>query len=205
MSLTTSVSSKAGNSGLSADLRRPAGAAVDGAKRPSGGPGRGSAPAATCAHRLSEAKASAAHHPADAGRRTRAGRQSRSKAGVQLLPRRAVIGAPLHDSGLGTGQFLFAGSWHRCHPFLRGLRSGPRQTARRPASVRRPAVVSLPAAPADCHAGRGTGPLDATFSAPGRCHPEDAVLDAKSLPNVKMPIGDRYASLPEWKPRDAKA
>ena len=31
--------------------------------------------------------------------------------------------------------------------------------------------------------------------------PEDQVLDAKSLPNVKMPLGDKYASLPEWKPR----
>ena len=31
--------------------------------------------------------------------------------------------------------------------------------------------------------------------------PEDEVLDAQSLPKVKMPIGDRFASLPEWKPR----
>jgi cytochrome c len=31
--------------------------------------------------------------------------------------------------------------------------------------------------------------------------PEDQVLDAQSLPKVKMPIGDRYAPLPEWKPR----
>ena len=31
--------------------------------------------------------------------------------------------------------------------------------------------------------------------------PEDEVLDAKSLPKVKMPIGDDYARLPEWKPR----
>jgi len=31
--------------------------------------------------------------------------------------------------------------------------------------------------------------------------PEDEILDAQSLPKVKMPIGDRYASLPEWKPR----
>jgi mono/diheme cytochrome c family protein len=31
--------------------------------------------------------------------------------------------------------------------------------------------------------------------------PEDKILDAQSLPTVKMPIGDRYASLPEWKPR----
>ena len=31
--------------------------------------------------------------------------------------------------------------------------------------------------------------------------PEDTVIDAKSLPNVKMPIGDNYAPLPDWKPR----
>src|SRR5438034_2770773 len=31
--------------------------------------------------------------------------------------------------------------------------------------------------------------------------PEDEILDAKSLPKVKMPIGDKYAPLPEWKPR----
>jgi mono/diheme cytochrome c family protein len=31
--------------------------------------------------------------------------------------------------------------------------------------------------------------------------PEDAVLDAQSLPKVKMPLGDRFASLPEWKPK----
>ena len=31
--------------------------------------------------------------------------------------------------------------------------------------------------------------------------PEEQVLDAQSLPKVKMPIGDNYASLPEWKPR----
>jgi cytochrome c len=31
--------------------------------------------------------------------------------------------------------------------------------------------------------------------------PEDQVLDAQSLPKVKMPIGDEYASLPEWKPK----
>jgi cytochrome c len=31
--------------------------------------------------------------------------------------------------------------------------------------------------------------------------PEDEVLDAQSLPKVKMPIGDDYASLPDWKPR----
>jgi mono/diheme cytochrome c family protein len=31
--------------------------------------------------------------------------------------------------------------------------------------------------------------------------PEDAVLDAQSLPKVKMPIGDKYAALPDWKPK----
>src|SRR5262245_25049833 len=31
--------------------------------------------------------------------------------------------------------------------------------------------------------------------------PEDKVLDAQSLPKVKMPIGDKYAPLPEWKPK----
>src|SRR4026208_824498 len=31
--------------------------------------------------------------------------------------------------------------------------------------------------------------------------PEDETLDAQSLPKVKMPNGDRYASLPDWKPR----
>ena len=30
---------------------------------------------------------------------------------------------------------------------------------------------------------------------------EDEVMDAQSLPKVKMPIGDDYASLPDWKPR----
>jgi cytochrome c len=29
--------------------------------------------------------------------------------------------------------------------------------------------------------------------------PEDAVLDAQSLPKIKMPIGEDYASLPDWK------
>ena len=29
--------------------------------------------------------------------------------------------------------------------------------------------------------------------------PEDTVLDEKSLPNVKMPIGNGYARLPDWK------
>ena len=31
--------------------------------------------------------------------------------------------------------------------------------------------------------------------------PEDAVLDAQSLPKVKMPIGDDYAALPDWQPK----
>src|SRR5207247_3948780 len=31
--------------------------------------------------------------------------------------------------------------------------------------------------------------------------PEDETLDTQSLPKVKMPIGDKYASLPDWKPR----
>ena len=31
--------------------------------------------------------------------------------------------------------------------------------------------------------------------------PQDETLDAQSLPKVKMPIGDKYASLPDWKPR----
>jgi len=31
--------------------------------------------------------------------------------------------------------------------------------------------------------------------------PEDEVLDAQNLPKVKMPIGDEYASLPDWKPK----
>ena len=30
--------------------------------------------------------------------------------------------------------------------------------------------------------------------------PEDTVLDQQSLPKVKMPIGDDYARLPDWKP-----
>lgn len=33
---------------------------------------------------------------------------------------------------------------------------------------------------------------------------EDEVLDAKSLPMVKMPIGSDYASLPDWKPRTVR-
>src|SRR5215510_11662716 len=31
--------------------------------------------------------------------------------------------------------------------------------------------------------------------------PEDQALDQQSLPKVKMPIGDSYAKLPDWKPR----
>ena len=31
--------------------------------------------------------------------------------------------------------------------------------------------------------------------------PEDEVLDKQSLPKVKMPIGDDYARLPDWKPK----
>lgn len=31
--------------------------------------------------------------------------------------------------------------------------------------------------------------------------PEDLVLDKQSLPKVKMPIGNQYADLPDWKPR----
>ena len=31
--------------------------------------------------------------------------------------------------------------------------------------------------------------------------PEDQALDKESLPKIKMPIGNDYASLPEWKPR----
>jgi hypothetical protein len=31
--------------------------------------------------------------------------------------------------------------------------------------------------------------------------PEDQALDQQSLPKVKMPIGDNYAALPNWKPR----
>src|SRR5258706_5770253 len=34
--------------------------------------------------------------------------------------------------------------------------------------------------------------------------PEDQILEAQSLPKVKMPIGDAYAPLPDWKPRTAR-
>ena len=31
--------------------------------------------------------------------------------------------------------------------------------------------------------------------------PEDQVLDQQNLAKVKMPLGDKYASIPDWKPR----
>ena len=31
--------------------------------------------------------------------------------------------------------------------------------------------------------------------------PEDQVLDQQNLAAVKMPLGDNYAPLPDWKPR----
>jgi cytochrome c len=31
--------------------------------------------------------------------------------------------------------------------------------------------------------------------------PEDQTIDQQSLPKVKMPIGDNYAALPDWKPK----
>jgi mono/diheme cytochrome c family protein len=31
--------------------------------------------------------------------------------------------------------------------------------------------------------------------------PEDQALDRENLPKVKMPLGDKYAALPDWKPR----
>jgi S-disulfanyl-L-cysteine oxidoreductase SoxD len=31
--------------------------------------------------------------------------------------------------------------------------------------------------------------------------PEDQVLDQQSLPKVKMPLGDEFASVPDWKPK----
>ena len=34
--------------------------------------------------------------------------------------------------------------------------------------------------------------------------PEDAVLDAQSLPKVKMPMREDFAPLPEWKPRTSR-
>ena len=40
---------------------------------------------------------------------------------------------------------------------------------------------------------------EAGISARGKVIPEDQVLDRQSLPKVRMPIGDDYARLPEWK------
>jgi mono/diheme cytochrome c family protein len=34
--------------------------------------------------------------------------------------------------------------------------------------------------------------------------PEDQVLDQESLPKVKMPLGDQYAQLPDWKPKSRR-
>jgi cytochrome c len=34
--------------------------------------------------------------------------------------------------------------------------------------------------------------------------PEEEILDAQNLPKVKMPIGDKYAPLPEWKPGERR-
>jgi cytochrome c len=34
--------------------------------------------------------------------------------------------------------------------------------------------------------------------------PEDQVLDQENLPNVRMPLGDRYANLPDWKPKSRR-
>jgi cytochrome c len=34
--------------------------------------------------------------------------------------------------------------------------------------------------------------------------PEDQVLDKESLPKVKMPLGDKYAALPDWKPNQKR-
>jgi mono/diheme cytochrome c family protein len=34
--------------------------------------------------------------------------------------------------------------------------------------------------------------------------PEDQALDAQNLPKVKMPIGDAYADLPDWKPKSPR-
>jgi cytochrome c len=31
--------------------------------------------------------------------------------------------------------------------------------------------------------------------------PEDEVLDAQNLPKIKMPLGDQYVPLPDWKPK----
>jgi cytochrome c len=42
--------------------------------------------------------------------------------------------------------------------------------------------------------------LTAYLMALNKVVPENTVLDEKSLPLVKMPIGDHYGKLPEWKP-----
>ena len=34
--------------------------------------------------------------------------------------------------------------------------------------------------------------------------PAEQVIDRESLPKVKMPIGDQYAPLPDWKPRSPR-
>jgi hypothetical protein len=62
-----------------------------------------------------------------------------------------------------------------------------------------------------CHGATGTGGTAPMLKSKARPDalllyindviPEDEVLDAQSLPKVRMPIGDRFASLPEWKPR----
>lgn len=31
--------------------------------------------------------------------------------------------------------------------------------------------------------------------------PDDATLDRENLPTIKMPLGDKYAALPDWKPK----
>ena len=43
------------------------------------------------------------------------------------------------------------------------------------------------------------GSLTAYLLVLNKVIPEDEVLDKESLPKVKMPIGDDYARLPEWK------
>ena len=34
--------------------------------------------------------------------------------------------------------------------------------------------------------------------------PEDQVLDQQNLAKVKMPLGDKYAPIPDWKPRTSR-
>jgi len=43
--------------------------------------------------------------------------------------------------------------------------------------------------------------LTAYLLAVNKVIPEDQVLDKESLPKVKMPIGDDYGRLPDWKPK----